>query len=93
MILRFPKQFFTIEGDGTQMLSTKQKQLIPLIIKYGNIDKACKAVNVDRTTYYKWLKNEEFSIELKSQQESLYNSSILNKSAENKIGFFIFTQI
>jgi hypothetical protein len=67
-----------MENKRTEyMLKVKQRQLIPLIIKYGNIDKACRAANIDRTTYYKWLKEEEFCKELKAQQENLYNSSIV----------------
>lgn len=71
------------------MLNTKQSQLIPLIIKLGNIDKACKDAKIDRKTYYNWLENEEFAKELKKQQDFVYNSALselknLNTDAVSK---------
>lgn len=71
------------------MLTTKQSQLIPLIINLGNIDKACKTAKIDRTTYYNWLENEELAKELKKQQDCVYNSALnelknLNTDAVNK---------
>lgn len=58
------------------MLNTKQKKLIPLIIKLGNIDKACQEAQVSRQTYYDWLENEEFNQELKAQQDFVYSSAL-----------------
>lgn len=58
------------------MLNAKQTQLIPLIIELGNIDKACKKAQIDRTTYYLWLKDEEFSTELKKQQDITYDAAL-----------------
>lgn len=59
------------------MLNTKQNKLIPLIIKLGNIDKACKEAQISRQTYYDWLENEEFAAELKKQQDSFYNDALV----------------
>ena len=59
------------------MLNAKQIKLIPLIIKYGNIEKACKEADIDRKTYYNWLENEEFAAELKKQQDSFYNDALV----------------
>lgn len=58
------------------MLKAKQKKLIPLIIKLGNVEKACKEANVDRGSYYNWLENEEFNKELKAQQDFVYLSAL-----------------
>ena len=33
---------------------------------FGNISQSCKAVGIARQTYYNWLQEEEFKIELKS---------------------------
>lgn len=57
-------------------LSPNQKKLIPLIIKLGNIDQACKSAKISRQTYYDWLKDDEFSQELKAQQDFVYNSAL-----------------
>ena len=59
------------------MLNTKQNKLIPIIIKLGNIDKACKEAQISRQTYYDWLENEEFAAELKKQQDSFYNDALV----------------
>jgi len=59
------------------MLNNNQKKLIPLIIKLGNIDAACKKAKVSRQTYYEWLKDEEFATELKAQQDLIYNSALI----------------
>jgi phage antirepressor YoqD-like protein len=37
---------------------------------FGNISQSCKAVGIARQTYYNWLQEEEFKIELKSIEPS-----------------------
>jgi len=59
------------------MLSNKQKKLIPLIIKLGKVEPACKKAGINKTTYYEWLKDEEFATELKTQQDQIYNSALI----------------
>jgi len=59
------------------MLNAKQKKLIPLIIKLGSIDQACKKTDISRHTYYDWLKDKEFAQELKLQQDQIYNSALI----------------
>lgn len=72
------------------MLNTKQNKLIPLIIKLGNIDKACKEAQISRQTYYDWLENEEFASELKKQQDSFYNDALveLNNLVGDAVGTY-----
>lgn len=72
------------------MLNAKQLKLIPLIIKLGNIEKACKEANIDRKTYYNWLENEEFAAELKKQQDSFYNDALveLNNLVGDAVGTY-----
>jgi cation transport regulator ChaB len=72
----------------SEKLNDKQRQLIPLIISFGNIEKACKKAEVGRATFYLWLKDNNFVMELRAQQETIYNQAIiglqmlLNKAIE-----------
>ena len=55
-----------------------------------SIEQACKKAGINKTTYYEWLKNEEFSTELKTQQENVYNAAIveLNNLVGDAVGTF-----
>lgn len=56
--------------------SNKKKQLIKkamldsLAANLGNVTKACEAVGICRKTYYEYLKDDDFKLEVESIEES-----------------------
>ena len=41
-------------------LTTKQEKLIALLLTEKTIDEACKKAGVNVTTYWRWMKDENF---------------------------------
>jgi len=69
----------------TTELTDKQRSLIPLIIQFGDIERACKEANVSKGSYYKWLELPAFKNELETQRTNVYKDSLWQlKSLVNK---------
>ena len=56
--------------NSTSALTPQQVQCIHALITGVSITEATKLVNIDRTTYYNWLKNPTFEAELSRQKEA-----------------------
>jgi AcrR family transcriptional regulator len=50
------------------MLNGKQYDAIERMLKGSSMPDIAKAVDVDRTTVYRWLKDEEFMVELEARR-------------------------
>jgi len=62
------------------MLNSKQKMFIAEFLKTGEITSSCDNIGIARSTYTRWLKNEEFSKELGLRQSKQYENAL------NKLG-------
>jgi hypothetical protein len=76
------------------MLSPKQLQAIPLIFVASNIKEVIEAVGVTRTTWANWMKDVEFTNEIKSMQRCLMRKAMtkilsLQGKAADKVGDLI----
>jgi len=60
------------------MLLPKQKRLIKLIAELGNISQACKKAQINRDTYYTWLKDDEFYKELGKYKNIACENAVSN---------------
>lgn len=53
----------------------KQKKFIKEYLDgSSNISKACKAVGIDRSTYYEWMKQDKFAIMFHDAEEEFFDS-------------------
>jgi hypothetical protein len=66
-----------LDADISDKLNDKQRKIIPLIISLGNIDRACHEAGIARATFYLWLKDDNFVMELRGQQETVYNRILI----------------
>lgn len=62
--------------DGHANLSKNQLLMITYILSSSSVDEACKKVKISRTTYYSWLKDNEFKDELKRVRDELIEESL-----------------
>jgi hypothetical protein len=69
-------------------LTPRQLQAIPVIIACPTITEGCEKAQVDRTTFYDWLKQPEFKAELDRQRREVVQEAFntlgqgLNKAVE-----------
>ncbi len=49
-------------------ITDQQLSAIPVILDSSSVNELCKKLGISRTTYYDWLKNEDFKSELKEQR-------------------------
>jgi len=68
----------------------KQNLFLDALTQMGSIEAACKQANIGRTTYYRWLKDEEFQKKMDEKKHFIYNQSIDNmvKLFECSLGAF-----
>jgi len=52
-------------------LTDRQLKAIPIIVTSPTYTEACKKANVNRTTFYEWLKIPEFKAELDRQRDEI----------------------
>ncbi len=57
--------------DGQNKLTNRQLLAIPFILSSASVEEGCKKARVSRTTFYTWLKNDEFKAELKRQRDEM----------------------
>lgn len=83
-------------GDATKCneMDAKKKTFIEAMkTSLGNITKACEALGINRTTYYRWLEDEEFKSEIDNIGEYVIDfaeHSLFRQIQENNTTATIF---
>jgi len=71
-----------------------QEKFLESLAAKGNITLACKAVNINRCTYYRWLKNDKFENKVNEIAESLVDFAesqlLLLMKAQNPTAIIFF---
>ena len=73
-------------------LTDRQLKAIPHIISTPTYTKGCKKAKINKTTFYKWLKEPEFKAELDRQRDEVASeafgvlSQSLTKAVETLVG-------
>jgi len=57
-------------------ISTKQEKLIALLLTEKTIDEACKKANVNVTTYWRWMKDENFLKEYRRARRGILENTV-----------------
>jgi hypothetical protein len=74
-------------GNSAKSTALKKRQFLEVFeAKAGNISKACKAINIDRGTYYNWMeKDKKFASAVDDINESLIDwaEDALKKNIQN----------
>ena len=52
-------------------LTDRQLKAIPIIVTSFTYSEACRRANINRTTFYEWLKEPEFKAELDRQRDEI----------------------
>lgn len=79
---------------------TKKKQMIKaMYASYGNISQSCRVVGINRSTHYRWLKNDnEYSIAIDEANERRLDESeailmkLISKGNTKAIIFYLTTK-
>lgn len=75
-------------------MTRKQKTFLKALeASAGNVSRACRLVNIDRSTYYKWRQNEKFKEAARDVIEGLIDfaeSSLLEQIKEKNTTATIF---
>jgi hypothetical protein len=75
-----------------QKLTNRQLKAMPFIVTSPTYTEGCEKAKIDRTTFYKWLKQPEFKIELERQRNEASAAAFdtltqsLTKAVENLVG-------
>lgn len=59
------------QNSKKSKLTAKQLKAIPLIVISHTYTEGCKKAKINRTTFYKWLKEPEFKAELDRQRDEI----------------------
>jgi len=59
-----------------EKLSGKQVLVISHLLSSPSIERACKKAKIGRTTFYEWLKDKNFRVELKRQRDEVVNQAL-----------------
>lgn len=57
-------------------ISAKQEKLIALLLTERTIDEACKKANVAVTTYWRWMKDENFLIQYRRTRRGILENTV-----------------
>jgi Helix-turn-helix of insertion element transposase len=74
------------------MLTNRQKSAIPAIVASPTYSEGCEKAQINRTTFYEWLKEPEFKAELDRQRDEITTeafgvlSQSLTKAVESLAG-------
>lgn len=62
--------------NDTFNLSTRQQQALPLFASNLTIEEACERAGISRNTFYEWLKEPQFKLELDRLRNEIVNDAI-----------------
>ena len=57
-------------------ISNKQEKLIALLLTEKTIDEACKKANVNVTTYWRWMQNENFLRHYRTTRRGILENTV-----------------
>ncbi len=57
-------------------LTTKQEKLIALLLTEKTIDEACKKAGVNVTTYWRWMKDENFISQYRKMRRGILENTV-----------------
>jgi len=57
-------------------LSTRQKQVLPIFASNLTIEEACERAGISRNTFYEWLKEPQFKLELDRLRNEIVNEAV-----------------
>lgn len=61
----------TQQNSGEPQLTDRQLKAIPIIVASPTYTQACEKAQLNRTTFYEWLKDPQFKAELDRQREEI----------------------
>ena len=56
-------------------LTVKQAKIIPVLLAAKNYENGCKSARISKTTFYKWLQDEDFAAELDRQRNKIVDAA------------------
>lgn len=59
------------QNTGKNRLTDRQLKAIPIIVACPTYSEACKKAQLNRTTFYEWLKDPDFKAELDRQRNQI----------------------
>lgn len=62
--------------DKHSKLNNRQLLAIPRILSSPSVEEGCKKARVSRTTFYAWLKDNDFKTELKHQRDEMIKDAL-----------------
>lgn len=62
--------------DRQSKLNNRQLLSIPRILSSSSVEEGCKKARVSRTTFYAWLKDDDFKTELKRQRDEMIQDAL-----------------
>ena len=57
-------------------LSKRQKQVLPIFASNLTIEEACEHAGISRNTFYEWLKDPQFKLELDRLRNEIVNEAV-----------------
>jgi len=57
-------------------LSMRQKQVLPIFASNLTIEEACERAGISRNTFYEWLKDPQFKLELDRLRSEIVNEAV-----------------
>jgi len=69
-----------MESNEENSLTPRQLRVIPYLLSCRSIEEACRKAHVSKQTVYSWLKDGEFSEEVRKQKDLIYGRAIDNLS-------------
>jgi hypothetical protein len=80
------------QNNEKSQLTARQLKIIPIIVTSSTYSDGCKKARLNRTTFYQWLKQQEFKAELDRQREEIASEAFgvlaqtLTKAVETLVG-------
>ncbi len=62
--------------SDTLSLSKRQKQVLPIFASNLTIEEACELAGISRNTFYEWLKEPQFKLELDRLRNEIVNEAV-----------------
>lgn len=56
-------------------LTTKQARTIPILLSAKTYEKGCKSARISKTTFYKWMQDENFAAEFERQRNEIVEAA------------------
>lgn len=62
--------------NDTLSLSARQQQALPIFASNLTIEEACECAGISRNTFYEWLKEPQFKLELDRLRNEIVNEAV-----------------